>query len=413
MKVLQIAVTLPYPPDDGGRQGIFNVTRFMALSGAKVSMLTIDRPDSTVDPAELAACCSRFVRLRKDTSNVLWKAAADSLFSALPYNVGKFIDGSVLGEAIRLMTDDPCDVVQAESVYAAWYALQLQQRFPEALYVLRAHNVEQVIFERAAHSSRNPFLRAYLSVQAAKMRRYEDRVVPRFDLVVPVTEVDRSELERRTGRNGSWHVSPAGVDLDRIHPVEVSAAAADVAFAGPLRWLPNQQGVEWFLANVWPDIRADIPGSRFRLMGELPARARRSLGSPEGVDILGYVTSVEQYLTGCRVFVVPLLSGSGIRLKILNAAAWGIPVVSTSIGAEGLAFVNGSEILICDDPHEFARAVKRLLTDDSLWTHMREAALERVRSEYSWMSVVSDLLAAYEVAAERKRGLKYLSQRIS
>jgi glycosyltransferase involved in cell wall biosynthesis len=145
-----------------------------------------------------------------------------------------------------------------------------------------------------------------------------------------------------------------------------------------------------------------MPGSRFQLMGELPAQVRRSLGSPEGVSVLGHVVSVEEHLAGCRVIVVPLLSGSGIRLKILNAAAWGIPVVSTSVGAEGLAFKDGAEILVRDDPLEFAQAVEQLLTDDQLWNRVRTAALRRVQCDYSWRSIVRDLLAVYEAALDRK-----------
>jgi glycosyltransferase involved in cell wall biosynthesis len=300
------------------------------------------------------------------------------------------------------MREDPCDVVQLESVYAAWYGFRLQKLFPSALYVLRAHNVEQQVFNRAAHTTSSLPLRLYLSLQAEKMRRFEDRAVLWADLVVPVTEVDRAELERRTGRHAGWHIATAGVDANVMKPVEVAVSATDVAFAGPLRWYPNRQGVEWFVRRVWPLVHARSPRSRFRVMGE-PSSDRWQVPRAAGVDVLGYVPSVEAELTSCRVFAVPLLSGSGIRLKILNAAAWGIPVVSTTVGAEGLAFRDGSEILISDDPTEFAEAVLRLLTDDQLWHGVRTAALERVRCQYSWESIVGDLLAEYESAIVLKR----------
>jgi glycosyltransferase involved in cell wall biosynthesis len=397
IKVLQIAVALPYPPTDGGRQGIFYVTRSMSRAGAEVSMVTTDKPTSTIDPGELAGLCRRFVLLHKDTRNVLWRAAMSSLLSHVPYNVGKFADKRVLAEAVRLMREDPCDVVQLEGVYAAWYGFRLRRLFPSALYVLRAHNVEQQIFARAASSTSSLPLRLYLSLQAVKMRRFEDRAVLWADMVVPVTSVDCSELERRTGRRGGWHVATAGVDASVMKPVEVDNSAADIAFAGPLRWYPNRQGVEWFVKRVWLLVHARSAQSRFKVMGE-PSADRWSVPPAPGVDTLGFVPSVETELASCRVFVVPLLSGSGIRLKILNAAAWGIPVVSTSIGAEGLDFQDGSEILIRDDPAEFAEAVLRLLTDDELWHRVRAAALDRVQREYSWPAIVGDLLTEYESA---------------
>jgi glycosyltransferase involved in cell wall biosynthesis len=401
-KVLQIAVTLPYPPDDGGRQGIFYVTRFLSRAGAGVSMVTVDKPNSTVDPTELAGLCHGFAVLRRDTRNVPWKAALSSLFSRVPYNVGKFVDNRVLDEAVRMMREDPCDVVQLESVYAAWYGFELQKLFPSALYVLRAHNVEQKVFVRAATTTSSLPLRLYLLLQAEKMRRFEDRAICWADLVVPVTDVDRAELERRTGRTVGWHVATAGVDATFMKPVEVAGSAVDVAFAGPLRWYPNRQGVEWFVRDVWPLVHARSPLSRFKVMGEPPAD-RWHVPVSAGVDVLGHVPVVEAELASCKVVVVPLLSGSGIRLKILNAAAWGIPVVSTAVGAEGLAFHDGSEILIRDDPAEFAEAVLRLITDDQLWHRVRMAALERVRRQYSWESIIGELLAAYESAIVVKR----------
>lgn len=401
-KVLQIAVTLPYPPDDGGRQGIFYVTRFLSHAGAEVSMVTVDKPRSAIDPAELAGLCHRFVLLHRDTRNVPWKAAVSSLFSRVPYNVGKFADSRVLAEAVRLMHENPCDVVQLESVYAAWYGFKLQELFPSALYVLRAHNVEQKVFVRAATTTSSLPLRLYLLLQAEKMRRFEDRAVRWADLVVPVTDVDRAELERRTGRTAGWHVATAGVDAASTKLVEVADSAVDIAFAGPLRWYPNRQGVEWFVRDVWPLVHARSPLSRFKVMGE-PSADRWNVPVSAGVDVLGHVPSVEAELASCRVAVVPLLSGSGIRLKILNAAAWGIPVVSTAVGAEGLAFDDGSEILIRDDPAEFAEAVLRLITDDQLWHRVRMAALEKVRRQYSWESIIGELLAEYESAMARKR----------
>jgi hypothetical protein len=182
IKVLQVAMVLPYPPDDGGKQGIFYMTRSLSRAGAEVSMVTMNKPDSTVDPAELAGLCHRFTLLHKDTSNVPWKAAISSLFARVPYNVGKFTDSRVLAEAVRLMHEDPCDVVQLESVYAAWYGFKLQQLFPSALYVLRAHNVEQQIFDRAAHTTSSLPLRLYLLLQTEKMRRFEDKAVRWADM---------------------------------------------------------------------------------------------------------------------------------------------------------------------------------------------------------------------------------------
>lgn len=402
MKILQIAVTLPYPPDDGGRQGIFNVTRFMGAAGAEVSMVAIDRPGNTVDAGELASLCRHFGRPRLDTANHVWKAAINCVTSAYPYNVEKFTSRRILNGIMDLMEQERFDVVQAESVYAAWYALRLRTRFPLPLYVLRSHNVEQVLFERAAESVSSPVLRVYLRLQARKMRRYENNIISSFDLVIPVTEVDRVELERRTGRHTGWRVIPAGVDTDRVRPVQITDGASDIAFAGPLRWLPNLLGVKWFLNEVWPYVKRDVPLARFKLMGEPPA-VGTSLGRvPEGVDILGYVPSVEEQLATCRVFVVPLQAGSGIRLKILNAAAWGIPVVSTSIGAEGLNFRDGLEIMIRNDPEEFAAAVEQLLTDEELWTRMREDALARVHADYSWSMIAGRLLGYYKEAKQAK-----------
>jgi glycosyltransferase involved in cell wall biosynthesis len=187
------------------------------------------------------------------------------------------------------------------------------------------------------------------------------------------------------------------VDLDYFAPPVDAAPVSDMIFSGSMDWLPNVDAVEYFVAETLPLIREQIPGATFTIAGRSPdARVLKAAAGLSGVSVTGKVKDMRPYLWGSRISVVPIRIGGGTRLKIYECMASGIPVVSTAVGAEGLTYDNGKDIVIADDPRDFAAACVRMLTEDAARRSMALRALERAQNEFSWEAVSREFEAVLE-----------------
>jgi glycosyltransferase involved in cell wall biosynthesis len=294
----------------------------------------------------------------------------------------------------ELAREEAFDVVHADQTSMAQYALWVQSQVdgPPAerpRLVLDAHNALYRIPERMARHERSPLRRALLLREASALRRYELDAYGRFDAVVFVTDVDRQALAARDpalrSRDSKFTTIPICVDPGQKLLIDRCQDARLVTHLGTMLWPPNVEGVLWFARSVWPLVIDRVPGARFAVLGKDPPRAVRDLTAQvRGVDVAGYVSDPAPYLAETAAFIVPLRAGGGMRVKILDAWSWGIPVVSTSLGAEGIHVQDGHDILIADQPPALAAAVVRLLEDPQLGQHLRENGRVRVEQRYEW-----------------------------
>jgi glycosyltransferase involved in cell wall biosynthesis len=253
--------------------------------------------------------------------------------------------------------------------------------------VIFEHNVEAILWRRQAAHQRNPLARILYRLEAAKMLRYEKAVVRRFDRVVAVSDVDARWFRAEAGPSRVI-VVPTGVDTRQYkrtgHPEPDEHV---IVFVGSMDWEPNVDAVLHFCRAILPAVRERIPGVRFRVVGRNPPAAIRELVSG-GVEVTGTVDSVVPHLQQAVLVVVPLRAGGGTRLKILEAMAMGKAVVSTSIGAEGLELKDGSEIVLADQPREFAEAVVRLMQNQGE-RHSLEENGAAVAQKRGWSSAAA------------------------
>jgi glycosyltransferase involved in cell wall biosynthesis len=262
--------------------------------------------------------------------------------------------------------------------------LSASQNMPDlASAVLFQHNVEAVIWKRQAERARNPAVRAYFGVQARKMRDYEADVCRRVRNVIAVSEGDAAIMRKEYGARRVDPVS-TGVDLDYFAP-QPAEPAADLVFVGSMDWLPNIDGVTWFVREILPLIRQRRPETTLAVVGRKPGREILDLASQDArIRITGTVPDVRPFMWGAALSIVPLRVGGGTRLKIYEAMAARIPVISTTIGAEGLDYQSGENIVIADSPAEFAERCVALLADEQERRRLAAAAWELVHSRYSW-----------------------------
>jgi polysaccharide biosynthesis protein PslH len=253
--------------------------------------------------------------------------------------------------------------------------------------VLFQHNVEAVIWKRRTEHAPDPVRRLYLKAQADRMVRYEGEVCRKARKVIAVSETDAALMHEWYGIKQPEAV-PTGVDADYFKVRGAPAPVADLVFVGALDWAPNIDGIDWFERQVLPLILRRRPGCSVAIVGRNPVRAVQELAARRpGIQVTGTVPDVRPWLWGSKVSVVPLRVGGGTRLKIFEAMAAGVPVVSTTIGAEGLGARDGDTIRIADTPEDFAEACIALLEDTAERERLRSRALQMVTEQRSWEAV--------------------------
>jgi polysaccharide biosynthesis protein PslH len=270
--------------------------------------------------------------------------------------------------------------------------------------VLFTHNVEAEIWRRHADTARSPLRKALLSAQWRRTVRLERDAVRRFDLVLAVSDTDRRTLLQAYGPlRQPVHVVPTGVDTQYFADVAGPVRPRHMVFTGSMDWLPNEDALLYFVRDVLPLIRREEPEATVAIVGRAPTPAVVKLGSEYGVEVTGRVDDVRPHMAAGAVYIVPLRIGGGTRLKIFEAMAMGKPVVSTTIGAEGLPVEPGADVVIADSPGMFADAVVRLFRSQEERTRIGEAGRRLVAEQYDWSAVFIHLEPALEAAARGTR----------
>ena len=391
MRILVVSPLLPIPPYTGGELRIVHLVRALA-SEHEVTLLAavprgapIDAPCRALAPALVQCVAAGWVPGAAPSWSKRWLQLR-SLVSRSSALTWTFSHG--LRRALPHVDWTRYDVVHAE--YSVLGLLPLPRHLP---LVLDAHNIEYRALLRTAKNA-SLWRRAWLRWEARRVRRDEETAWRRAALCLATSAVDADEIGRVTQR--PVVIVPNGVDIDQFPILDLRLAEPDhVLFIGTYRYLPNVDAVHWFAREIWPRIRAARPTARWSLVGLDPPPSVRALGEVPGVNVVGTVPDVRPWLARASVVVVPLRSGSGTRLKILEAFAAGRPVVSTQIGAEGLAVRDGTHLLLADDPVSFAEAVVRLLDCPEHGWSLARAARELVEQEYAWARIGERLLAVY------------------
>ena len=381
MRILQLCPKVPWPPEDGGRVA----TRVLALSllraGAEVRTLSLNPGKHRADVSSLPdeAAPLRLEAIDVDTSVTL-AGALRSLLSGTSYNVERFHSPSFERRLLEVVREEVPDAVLLESLYMVPYVPALRSA-TRALLVLRSLNVEHEIWEGLARGEAHAATRLYLAHLTRRLRSYEVATLGDVDAIVPVTRED-AEAYVRLGATVPIHVAPVGIETGAYPDRSGSGDPGTLVFLGSLDWRPNLEAVRWFLGNVWPRVRDEVPGARFLVAGSNPPEGFEASVDAEGVRFVGRVPDAREFLASGAGMVVPLLSGGGIRVKILEAMALGVPVVSTRLGACGIDAGDGEEILLADEPGRLADACAALLSDRDRAVALGRAGRERVRAAF-------------------------------
>ena len=338
-------------------------------------------------------------RTRPKFSPGFYAELVANLFSRLPYFMKKYHSPAMRQAIEDLLKRKEFDVLVCDFLQPS---TNVQQNLKIAT-VLFQHNVESMIWKRHYEVQRNPFKKAYLYNQWRKSWEYERSACRRFELVVAVSAADEKQMRDEFGLVNVEAV-PTGVDVDYFRPRNPGAAEKhNIVFTGSMDWLPNEEAMQYFISEVLPLIREKIPSVTFTIVGRNPYPTLIELSQrDQSIVVTGRVDDVRPYLERASVYVVPIRIGGGTRLKIYEAMAMEKPVVSTTIGAEGLPVRDGEELLLADTPRAFADAVLGLLTSPDSARALGARAASAVRDQFGWEQVAARFAELCDLAREIK-----------
>lgn len=391
MNILVLSNKLPYPPRDGGSIATLNMLTGLRDAGNRVTCLSLvtRKHRFPVDriPESLSGTI-RMIGVPCDSTIRPLPMLFNLLFSGKPYIAERFKVREYEEKLRELLRQETFDVIQLEGPYPGHY-LDVIRQYSSALVSLRTHNVEHLIWKRkSARESCFP-KKWYLKNMAGRLERFELDVVRRSDCLVPISDVDASHF-RSAGFGGPSITIPAGISPDD-YPEATLPKEPTVFFIGALDWLPNQEGLKWFVDRVWEKLTERIPEVQFHVAGRnAPSGFARWL-QEKGVIYHGEVKHAVGFMHTYRVMAAPLLTGSGIRIKILEAMALGRPVVTTPVGIEGIPARDRTEVRVAEDPGAFSDAVAGLLEKEQETLRMTESARLLVRQNFDTFTLSSRL----------------------
>lgn len=382
MNILVLSPFVPYPLDQGGKIRTFNIIRHLARSHA-VTLATLADNGRTVDAGPLAEYCEELLVV--DRPARLWPDRIAFFAGSDPYNVIRYRSAELRRRLAELRKRKRFDLVLVEFSMMWQYA----DLFPGIPVVLDAHNIEADIIAQIGKGQSSRFWKFFYALEERRLRRCERQAWLECALCCTVSDRERATISAFVGIDAKVLTIPNGVDLERFAFRPKRAAGKEILFLCGMDYLPNLDSARYFLGEIFPLVRKVVPGARLNIVGRELWRIGDSAG--EGAVLHENVPDVVPWLAGADLLVVPLRHGAGTRIKIMEAMAAGVPVVTTAKGCEGIAVADGEQLLIADSPEEFAAAVGRLLGDRPLADRLRGNARRLVEMRYSWEKVAGEL----------------------
>ncbi|MDB6137979.1 MAG: hypothetical protein JWO94_1051 [Verrucomicrobiaceae bacterium] len=312
--------------------------------------------------------------------------------SSLPYALAKYRSVKLAARIRAMDASGEFDLLVCDFLTPGPWFDQQRGHTPRVIF---QHNVEAQIWQRMAENEKRPLVRQYLRLQHARMEHWEKKLCQRFDGVITVSPEDSRISRERYQLGNVLGDVPAGVDTEYFAGVRATPATEPViGFLGSMDWLPNIEGIRWFVEQALPAVRKQVPGVKLLVIGRNPPEALKRLALADPlIEFTGTVADVRPSVTRCQVMIVPLLAGGGTRIKLLEIMAAGRAVVSTTVGAEGLGLKHERHLLLADEAQSFTAAVIQLLADVCAATAMSERAWNEAAQPQSWQAAGEKFVA--------------------
>ena len=393
LRILVLLNRVPFPLNDGGAIGSYHFVKGYADAGCEVVCLAMNTSKHHVDMDQTGDAfkgVSRFITIPVD-NRIKPIRALLNLFSGRSYVIERFDVQAYRDMLIRLLKEKDFDIIHIDGLPPCAYIDTLRAH-SSAKLSMRAHNVEYKLWERAAIADANPLKRWYIGIQSGRLRAFEAYAMGAVDLVLAISQEDDRFIHELQPR-ATTIIVPAGMDIDENKPV-VQPKELSFFHIGALDWLPNLQGLDWFLKEIWPRVHEAFPDIRFHIAGKKMPSQFYNFAS-QNVIAHGEVPSSVDFINSYSVLLSPMISGSGVRIKIIEAMAMGKVVLATAVSAEGSGAIDDRDLLIANDAEAFIRQIRRLKDESGLMDSLSKGAREFALEHFQNKKVIARLIDRY------------------
>ena len=394
MKILQLCKKIPYPLRDGESIAIHFLSKGLVAQGCEVHLLAFNTQKHFAEYEETPSELSHYSSITKislDTS-VKPLAAFLNLFSSQSYNIQRFIDSRFSAALSAKLKNEEFDLVQLETLYMAPYISELRKFF-QLKVVMRSHNLEGEIWRNLSVQTANPLKKFYFKLCSDRLNNYELEIQDHYDSLLPISSIDEQKYLKKDYTNPAL-VTPIGLDMEDYKFSMGGSSIRRLGYIGSLDWKPNIEGVEWFLDKVWNTVTRDKVNLEFHLAGRNPGQLFKNVASP-GFKMHGEVGDAISFIESLDVMVVPLFSGSGMRVKIIESMALGTIVLSTAKGFEGIPVEHGKHCFIFETIEELIEAIEFCLSDSEKLSRIRQSARLLVEEIFEYENIAKRVVEHY------------------
>jgi polysaccharide biosynthesis protein PslH len=397
MRILQVTNKIPFNAKDGGALAMYQLYNGLSAFG-KIDLLAMNTLKHKIDTdsiPEKSLNGGLFSSILTDTTIKPVHLLLNLLFSTQPYILKRFVNRVFREKLAQMLRNSHYDLVQLEGLYLCPYISTIKKH-SRAKIVYRPHNIESQIWENNQSFETHWLKRLYLKNMAKRLLRYERKTINQYDLLVPISGQDL-QFFLENGNVRPYWVAPFAIDLGQYPCVDENGTQGHFFYIGSLDWIPNVEGLKWFISKVWHVLKSRNPTLVFKVAGRNASEGLVRFFQEHKVNFLGEIVDSRPLFLNNQVMVVPLFAGSGMRVKIIEGMAYGKTIVTTSKGAEGIDCQHGQNIILANNAAEFIGHLSGLFQNYNKMKEIGGNAREMVREKYNIGTVAEQLAAFYQL----------------
>lgn len=407
MNILMLCNKSPYPAGEGGPMAMNSIVKGLINAGHNVKVLAVNSEKYHIKEEDIPKSYKKETNIELVDVDLRIRpiAAFKNLFTDKSYHVERFISDNFKNKLIEILKNNKYDIVQLEMIYMAPYIETIREH-SDATIVLRAHNVEHLIWDRIAKKTKFPPKRWYLNHLVRTLKKYEMDVINKVDGIAAITYRDATFFRGETAV--PVIDIPFGVNPDEFKPAYEVKDNPTLYHIGSMNWMPNEEGIRWFLNNVWDKVAKRNPDLQLNLAGRNMPKWLLRL-KKKNVNIVGEVPDAKEFVKNNDIAVVPLLSGSGIRIKIIESMAMGKTVVTTMVGAEGIQYSEYENIIIADSPSKMVEVICKIVKEPDEAQRIGCNARRLVEDIYDNRKIIERLLMFYDEIGVTEKNVTHIN----